>query len=142
MATFVVMMAGTASAAPVVTAQNLTVSHELAAKLATVTCASCHVDASVTRLDVETTDDGTVVSAEINIAISDEHGVMISVLSGGARATTTHASRVNQAQTDALTAAVDGMCPKITGVLQPHHDNWLAAILRTWFVPTRELPTS
>jgi hypothetical protein len=118
------------------------ISHELGVKLAKATCEGCHLDASIARLDVETTDAGITVTAEINIAISDERGVMISVLAGGSRATATpHGLRLAALRDEALIAAVDAMSTKVAGALHPRHfETWVAAMLRTWLV--RDVPTS
>jgi len=155
--TCVALAAGTASAAPAhltITATDVRsdeslragnaalISHELGVKLATANCDGCHLDASIARLDVETTDAGITVTAEIDIAISDARGVMISVLAGGARATSTpHGVRLAALRDEALTAAVDGMCTKVAGALHPRYlETWVAAMLRTWLV--RDVPTS
>jgi len=145
-ASCVILAAGTASAAPGLTitasdtkSGNATViSHELGVRLANTSCHACHVDASVTRLEVETTPTGTTISAALNIAISDEHGVVIFVFEGGARAS--GSMRISALRVEALTAAVDNMSTKIAGVLVPRH--WLATMLRGWHVATRDVPTS
>jgi hypothetical protein len=122
---------------------------ELRARLAETTCEGCHVDASVTRLDVVTTETGVAVTAEVHVAISDARGTMIAVLAGGARGelarSTVLASRLATLRNDALTAAVDGAMAKVAGVLPAtrHFDAYLTTLLR-WFGvgASRELPLS
>jgi hypothetical protein len=146
-ASCVILATGTASAAPAgltITASDNksdkaqradnadVISHELGARLATMSCDACHIDASVTRLDVETTGKQITISANLNVAISDEHGVVISVFEGRARAS--GSMRISALRNEALTAAVDGMSAKIAGVLVPRH--WLVTMLRGWLVET------
>jgi hypothetical protein len=92
------------------------ISHDLTARLASTQCNGCHVDASVTRLVVETTRDGTAVTAEINVAVTDERGVMISVISGSARATARRPKLVSL-RDEALLGAVEGVSSKVARAL-------------------------
>jgi hypothetical protein len=148
-----ILATGTASAAPAgltITASDNksdkaqradnadVISHELGVRLATMSCDACHIDASVTRLDVETTGEQITISADLDVAISDEHGVVISVVEGRARAS--GSMRISALRYEALTAAVDGMSAKIAGVLVPRH--WLLTMLRGWLVETRDIPNS
>ncbi len=93
------------------------IAHELDLRLAKITCTGCHVDASVTRLAVATTERETTVSADLDIAISDAHGVMITILSGGARAAQRSSRRLTTLRADALTAAVLHMSGKVAASL-------------------------
>ena len=152
-ASCVILATGTASAGPAgltITASDNksdkaqradnaeVISHELGMRLAAMSCDACHIDASVMRLEVETTTAGTTISADLCIAISDEHGVVISVFEGGARAS--GSMRIAALRNEALTAAVDGMSAKIAGVLVPRH--WLVTMLRGWLVEPRDIPMS
>ena len=93
------------------------ISHDLNARLAKTTCNGCHVDASVTKLVVETTDDGTAVTAEINFAVSDNRGVVISMIAGCARATSRRPKLV-ALRDEALLGAVDGVSSKVASALR------------------------
>jgi hypothetical protein len=152
-ASCVILATGTATAAPAgltITASDNksdkaqradnadVISHELGVRLAAMSCDACHIDASVTRLDTETTGTQITISADLNVAISDEHGVVISVFEGRARAS--GAMRISALRNEALTAAVDGMSTKIAGVLVPRH--WLVTMMRGWLVETRDIPLS
>ena len=125
------------------------IKQELAARLAKTSCDGCHIDASITKLVVEASATESAVTASINITISDDRGVMLSVLSGGARAAipnpTPRASRLASLRAEALTAAVDGMTAKVARSLKPAQvarpaDAWLVTMLRGWL--TAPLPTS
>jgi hypothetical protein len=93
------------------------ISHDLDARLASTHCNGCHVDASVTRLVVETTDDGTAVTAEINVAVTDERGVMISMIASSARATARRQKLVSL-RDEALLGAVEGLSSKVVRALR------------------------
>jgi hypothetical protein len=141
-ATCVVLATGTASAAPaklaVTAIDHDVISRELGVRLAATSCNGCHIDASVTRLEIETTTAGTTISAELCIAISDDHGIVISVFEGGARAS--GSIRTEALRNEALTAAVDGMSAKVAGVLVPRH--WLVTMLHGWLAEPRDIPIS
>jgi hypothetical protein len=93
------------------------ISHDLSTRLAKTECKGCHVDAAVTKLVVETTDDGTAVTAEINVAVSDNRGVVISMIAGCARATSRRPKLV-ALRDEALLGAVDGVSSKVARALR------------------------
>ena len=147
-------LATSAAAAPTVTittadstaqsdpANAALVKEELATRLAKTPCTGCHVDAAITKLVVGACGNETSVTAKINITISDDRGVMISVLSGGARAVVPNATlrpgRLASLRAEALTGAIDGMSTKVALALRPIHahapDAWLVTLVHGWFV--------
>jgi hypothetical protein len=79
--------------------------------------ANAHVDATIVSLTVEPTDDLVVVSAQIRLAISDDSGRILSVLTGGAKveqsARSYRAQKLGRMRDDAVSAAVEGMFGKV-----------------------------
>ncbi|MFT3695304.1 MAG: hypothetical protein QM831_19380 [Kofleriaceae bacterium] len=95
------------------------IAHDLAKKLATAACSDCRVDASVTKLVVEQTTEGTSVMADIHLTVTDEHGVIISMVSGQSRAVARR-EKVATLRDEALHGAISSASPKITRVLATH----------------------
>lgn len=84
----------------------------LSAQLSTT---NAHVDATIVSLSVEPSRSEIVVSAEVRIAISDEDGRIISVLTGAAKVEAGRAYRGGQLErmrADAVTAAAESMFGK------------------------------
>jgi hypothetical protein len=128
------------------TANIAVVMRELGARLASTSCDACHVDASVTKMTIDTTDVDTTVAAEIRIAISDDRGVLLAVVSGAARATGSKSPlRLAALRAEAVSAAIGGVSSKITASLQtrPRAERWhLVTLIGSWLGWTRELATS
>ena len=115
----------TADARPAVTVHGLRgenhsastelVAKELSGRLAHVP-ASCHLDATITRVAVAPSPHGTAVAVTVRIAVSDARGILVSLIDGTARAEgrTHHA----QLEGDALTAAIAGLSIKIDSTLR------------------------
>ena len=95
------------------------ISHDLGARLAKASCTGCHVDASVTKLVVEKSDAGTTVSADIHFTITDEHGIVISMIAGCSRATARREKLV-ALRDEALRGAIENASPKVARLLIKH----------------------
>ncbi len=78
---------------------------------------NAHVDATIISLTVEPIDDLVVVTAHVRLAISDEDGRLLSVLTGGAKVERTarhvRARHLRAMREDAVAAAVEGMFDKL-----------------------------
>jgi hypothetical protein len=100
-------LAGRVAASPIAIApgehDKAVVAHEVSKKVA---CGACHVSTSISKLNWEQCDDHIVVTAQIEVAISNAQGLVTSLVQGRARAISV-ASGVDMARSDALTAAVD-----------------------------------
>lgn len=92
------------------------IAHELARKLAGARCDGCHVDASVTRLVAEQTAEGTAITADLHITVSDERGVVISMVASTSRAVARR-EKLSALRDEALHGAVASASPKVTRVL-------------------------
>jgi hypothetical protein len=90
---------------------------------AQVSNANAHVDASIVSLTVESTDELVTVSAQVRLAISDDSGKILSVLTGGAKvempARDYRARGLGSMRDDAVSAAVEGMFGKVKTALEP-----------------------
>jgi hypothetical protein len=80
--------------------------------------ANAHVDATIVSLVVRSRRNAIVVSARVRLAISDNHGRILSIVVGGAKversARTYRAARdLRGLRDDAISAAVDGSFDKV-----------------------------
>ena len=100
------------------------------------------IDVGVVSLTVDPGDDEVRVIAELRIAISDEHGQMVSVVSGTSKvAMPSHAYRAGnlpKLRTEALIAATEAMLPKLRAHLHAAPassvQRWsLVQLLGEWF---------
>lgn len=92
------------------------ITHELARTLAGARCDRCHVDASVTRLVAEQTAEGTAITADLHITVSDERGVVISMVASTSRAVARR-EKLSTLRDEALHGAIASASPKVTRVL-------------------------
>lgn len=76
-----------------------------------------HVDATIVSLTVEPQDDLVVVSARVRLAISDDNGRILSVITGGAKveqdARIFRTRHLKTMRADAVSGAVEGMFDKV-----------------------------
>ena len=90
------------------------------------------IDVGVVQLSVDPGDQDVSVLAELRIAVSDDHGQMVSVLSGTSKvsvpATTYRARNLPKLRREALIAATQAMLPK----LRAHLHAAPAARVQTW----------
>ena len=81
-----------------------------------------HLDLSVTRLAATRAGDVIEIGAELRIAISDDHGKMLSILSGGAKvqvpAGKFDAKYLPALRKEALDSAMRGMFAKLVAQLR------------------------
>ncbi len=122
------MAAGTAVAGPVISTSDVksarelragtvqVITHDLASKLASSGCDRCHVDAAVTRLVAEKTDEGTVVTADLSFTVTDDQGLVISMIASCSHAVA-HKANLVRLRNEALHGAVASASPKVTRAL-------------------------
>ena len=122
------LAAGTAVAGPKISTSDVNsarelragavevIAHDLSTKLARSACDRCHVDASVTRLVAQRTDAGTVVTADLTFTITDEQGLVISMIASCSHAVA-HRAKLVTVRNEALHGAIASASPKVTRAL-------------------------
>jgi hypothetical protein len=122
------MAAGTAAAGPKISTSDVNssrelragavevIAHDLSTKLASSACDRCRVDASVTRLVAENTDAGIVVTADLSFTVTDDQGLVISLVASCSHAVARKAKLVTL-RNDALHGAIASATPKVTRAL-------------------------
>ncbi|HMJ14706.1 MAG TPA: hypothetical protein VK524_25015 [Polyangiaceae bacterium] len=87
---------------------------------------NAHVDAQIERLTVESSGDRVVVSARVRLAISDDAGRILSVVTGNAKveqSARTFRARPRAMREDAVTSAVEAMFDNLKTAIAPTRRN-------------------
>jgi len=100
---------------------------------------SHHVDISIANLSVVIDDQNVSVTATMRIAIADQDGKLLTVMSGGARVEVPNSAyrsfKLPAMQRDALVGAVEGLAPKVATLLANENNRPVINLndLTTWF---------